>query len=1349
MNPLAGLLGESPGIVAVREALERLLSRQADARRVPPILIRGETGTGKGLLARSIHAAGPRSGGPFVDVNCAATPETLLEAELFGFERGAFTDARQAKPGLFQTAHHGTLFLDEIGLLPEGLQSKLLTVIEERAVRRLGSTRNEAVDVWIITATSVDLATAMRERRFREDLYHRLAVLTLWLPPLRERGRDIPLLAEHFLVRACADYGLLPKTFGPDASAALLAHPWPGNVRELANVIERVALLSDAPTVSAPVLGLPAAVPAEARDLAPEVDAIPVGGDIGSAEGAQILEALRDTNWNISRAAARLGVSRNTLRYRIEKHGLRPGTSAPAPAQPAAPPPDVPARGIRWERRRLTLLRAVLIPAHGEAPSLHLGRALEILVDKVQSFGGRVEELGATAIVAAFGLEPVEDAPGRAAHAALAIQKGAERARGGDRERPAVKMGIHTDQLMIGRVGAAVEIDGDDARTALAALQVLVDRAEPGTILVSPVTAALLERRFDLVPAGGRDAFRLVGRDGTRLGGRLARFVGRRQELELLQSRLATATRGRGQVVGIGGESGIGKSRLLFEFRRSVAGERVAYLEGRCVSYGSAIPHLPVLDLLRMGCRIGETDAPEVIVAKVRGGLELLGMDPEEAAPYFLHLLGVKERTEGLAMLSPEAIQSRTFEILRQTSLKSSRRRPLILAVEDVHWIDSASDAYLAGLVESLPGAAILLVATYRSEHRPPWLEKSYATHIALPPLSSEDSLSVVHSVPRAEQIPDPLMRRILTKAEGNPFFLEELVRSVVERGDVGPALTVPDTVQEVLQARIDRLPEEPRRLLQTAGVLGREVSAGLLGAVWDGPSPLPPLLRELTRLEFLYEQGGGEESVYVFKHAMTREVARESVPAPRRLALHAAAGRALETLYAGRLEEVCDRLAYHYSKAKQADKAVEYLTRLAERAARTYAHAEAVTALDEALAHVERLPAEERDHRRFDLVLRQVHSLSILGRFRDALDLLLGEEARLERLRAPALAAPYYFWRGHTYGYLGDEERAAQDARRALDEAARCGDDATTGKAYFLLAQESSWSGLPRQGLEHGQRAVEFLERAGERWWLGLAHWIVGIHHIMLGSFDRALEAEARARATGEAIGDPRLQSYATWSTGWIHALTGDADAAIAECQRGLEYSPDPVNSAVVRGHLGYAYLEKGDVARAVSLLEQSIAQIGQFGFRRLEGRFLTFLGEACLLGGQFEKARDLVGRGLQITREARYWYGLGWAQLALGRVDLARGALAEATTSLHEALGTFERIEARFMAARTWLALAELAGAQADRQAAARALTEAYQAFEALGVRRYEERAEALARRLGVTLRPRGPAQGEEARA
>src|SRR5262245_31902322 len=227
MDELAEILGRSPAVEELRAQIRRLIALQPSGQRLPPVLLNGETGTGKGLVARVLHRASTRARGPFVDVNCAAIPETLLEAELFGFERGAFTDARHAKPGLFQTAHRGTLFLDEIGLLSDGVQAKLLKVIEDQMVRRLGGTRSEPVDVWLIAATSVALVAAAREGRFRHDLYHRLAVVTFTLPPLRTRGEDIVRLAEHFLAQACADYGIPRRELAADARAALLEYAWP------------------------------------------------------------------------------------------------------------------------------------------------------------------------------------------------------------------------------------------------------------------------------------------------------------------------------------------------------------------------------------------------------------------------------------------------------------------------------------------------------------------------------------------------------------------------------------------------------------------------------------------------------------------------------------------------------------------------------------------------------------------------------------------------------------------------------------------------------------------------------------------------------------------------------------------------------------------------------------------------------------------------------------------------------------------------------------------------------------------------------------------------------------------
>ena len=341
------IIGGSPVMVRLRAQVARLLSRQIAGGRLPPILIEGETGTGKGLMARALHRCSMRSAEPFIDVDCAAIPEALLEAELFGYERGAFTDARQNKPGLFQLADRGMIFLDEIGLLPQSLQAKLLKVVEDRRVRRLGGTQSQIVDTWIITATNEDLAAATRARRFREDLYHRLAALTLRMPPLRERGADILLLAERFLGRFSTQYGLPKKMLAADAKAAIMSHPWPGNVRELINLIERVVLLSDDRIVTADLLELSSCLqPNGSPPLATPTQEIPARlrrfGRI--VDRGRLVQMLLEADWNLSLTAARLGVPRNTLRYWMVKLDVHP---------PGGPTPVETSRAGEWSAARL------------------------------------------------------------------------------------------------------------------------------------------------------------------------------------------------------------------------------------------------------------------------------------------------------------------------------------------------------------------------------------------------------------------------------------------------------------------------------------------------------------------------------------------------------------------------------------------------------------------------------------------------------------------------------------------------------------------------------------------------------------------------------------------------------------------------------------------------------------------------------------------------------------------------------------------------------------------------------------------------------------------------------------
>ncbi len=321
-----GLLGESPPMRELKQKLQQLLlaenrMREGDA---PAVLVLGETGSGKEVVARALHFNGPRRSKPFVELNCAALPAQLLESELFGHERGAFTDARDRKLGLVETAEGGTLFLDEIGDMDIGLQAKLLKLLEEKTVRRLGSLREQKVDARIITATHRPLEALVHEQRFRADLYYRLRVVQLRLPPLRERGDDVMLLAQHFLQHHAQRYGMATPMLSVSAARALMRHPWPGNVRELRNTLEQAALLHPGATIEAHHLAL-------APQVAPVVATPQAAGEtvtLPELERQALWQALERNDWNVTRAARDLGISRDTLRYRIEKFDL---AGAPPP----------------------------------------------------------------------------------------------------------------------------------------------------------------------------------------------------------------------------------------------------------------------------------------------------------------------------------------------------------------------------------------------------------------------------------------------------------------------------------------------------------------------------------------------------------------------------------------------------------------------------------------------------------------------------------------------------------------------------------------------------------------------------------------------------------------------------------------------------------------------------------------------------------------------------------------------------------------------------------------------------------------------------------------------------------
>jgi tetratricopeptide (TPR) repeat protein len=1009
---------------------------------------------------------------------------------------------------------------------------------------------------------------------------------------------------------------------------------------------------------------------------------------------------------------------------------------------PAGAGPPLAAPGSeRWEQRRLAFLRVVLeMPVRPDFRSLPV---LDVLTDHVRSFGGRLEEINPTGVVALFGLDPVEDAARRAVRAAMAIRKATQQAARSGALPVTLRVGIHVTPVWVDRSGAGAQIELEAKRAALATLDELIAMAQAGSISVSEAARPFLQRNFVLtvMKGAGASSSTTVYQVGAEEPRGLPRapaattFVGRRHELDILRRRLGSVMRGRGQVVGIVGEAGIGKSRLLYEFLRAVQDDvRLTWLEGHCLSHGSAVPYLPVLEIARRNFRVTDEDTPETISVKIRNGLREVGIDPAGSAPYLLQLFGVTQGTEALSTLTPGAIKAGTFTVLRQLTLLGSRRRPIVFVVEDLHWIDTISEECFAFLMDAAAAAPALLLATYRPGYRPPWLDKSYATQLALEPLSAEESLDVVRSVLRVDSIPERILRIVLEKTEGNPLFLEELARGVDETSELGQAVTVPDTIQALLLARVDRLPEEPKALLQAASVLGREFPLSLLQAVCDPSADVDGHLRLLIRLEFLGARGGGADPIYGFTHPLTQDIVYDSLPLPRRLALHAAAGGALEAAHADRLDEVCDRLAFHFARTEDVRRAVEYLTRAADKAGRGHAHVEEVQLLEEARRHAARLPGSQGEQVLLGLVVRQGSALLPLGRFEFLVDLLLAHQDALERLQDPRIAGTYHLLLARSYLLLGDERPARDHAARAIAEATGCGDQATLGRIHYVLAQGGAISGNPEDGLEHSRQALALLREAGDTWWLGATYWALALNHALLGEFEAGLAAATTAATMGEAVRDPQAQSSAAWATGFIRVAKREWDAAITACQRAVDLAPDPLTSALALGWLGYAWVDRGDAPRAIPLLEQSIGLLAQFRFPQARSLFTACLAEALRLSDRSAAAREAAREALGVARETGALFSTALALRELGRITLATSEADEAGSRLAEAVQVFSAMGARHEVARTRLDLARVAHAAGDSAAVTAHLRAARTTFEALAVPRYVELTDKLASELGV---------------
>jgi transcriptional regulator with AAA-type ATPase domain/tetratricopeptide (TPR) repeat protein len=1332
VNTLDELIGESAAMAAVRTSVQRLLGRRSEARRMPPVLLLGETGTGKGLLANLLHRGSVRRAAAFVDQNCASIPETMLESELFGHERGAFTDARESKPGLFHAARGGTLFLDEIGLLSPTLQGKVLKAVEEQTIRRLGSTRAEPVDVWIIAATSDDLVSKVRDGRFREDLYHRLAVVSFALPPLRERGADIVVLAERFLDDACRDYGLPRKRLTPDAHAALLAYSWPGNVRELANLMERVVLLFDGPVVSSEALMLPV----EARRRPPAaVDRIDEVDSATDHQERELLAALQATDWNITRTAQRLMLSRNTVKARMQRYGLRPDAVPSArrtvePVGNVAPPvltsASRPLSGaLLWESRRLTVLRAEVAKTDGSARS-GADEAFGAVVEKVTTFGGRVEDVSPRAVTAVFGLDRIDDAARRAANAALAIARTLREHQRG----PRVTLALHVGELLVARLPGGTAIDVQSKHDVSTVLERLTGHGTANSVIVSDAAGRFLSRRFELVPVddGGHHdtVFRLAGpeRSGFVPFADGGSFVGRNYDLEVAHRRFALATSGYGQVLSIVGEPGIGKSRLVYEFGRMIADRGCRVLMTSCPSHGAAFPFLPVISIVRSLFDLGDVDDARAVRETVTQAVDKFGSAlAADNLPATLALLDALPTADPLRLLTPAQRRQQVQEAVCQLILNESSRQPLVVIVDDAHWIDSDSQSVLDALVDRLAAAPVMLVITHRPEHRCGWSHKQYFQQVSLEPLTPAHVTSVLDELLGHDEMLHPLKDAIVRRTEGNPFFVEETVRGLVESGCLAghpggymlatrvDAIQVPPTVQAVLGERIDRLDMEDKRLLQAAAIVGHGGAGSLLAEVVElPPASFRRALAQLHRANLLYEGGDAEDPTIAFRHALVQEVAAASLPADRRRALHARCLAALETGPGSAADDCVEQAAHHAFHGELWESARTYAPRAAAKAVARSAYRTAVRALEQGLVAMDKLPPGRETLAaaidvRFDLrnMLWALGELSSgLGVLQEALPLAeaLGDKRRLARVFAHTSS---------NYWVLGDNERALALVEQAVALANQLGDVPLRVDCNQLFGMLHNSLGDYRAAATFFERIITEVaaaDRPGRftsyyavhaRTWLA---WVLS----QCGEFDRAATLAEEALALAEASNDLHNLVTANWGAGVVALGRGSIDRALTRLRHAYEAAQSAEMTLWARptaAMLGRASMLAGQVTEGRRLLEAAMKD----GENNVAvAAWETYLAESCLLAGDVDAADTTIAHALALAEKRHEQGFLAHAHRVAAEIARRRGRIDVAREHYEDALVLAGEREMRPLLMQCELGLAELSRSLRDDFGAAK---------------------------------------------
>ncbi len=1041
---------------------------------------------------------------------------------------------------------------------------------------------------------------------------------------------------------------------------------------------------------------------------------------------------------------------------------------------------------IEGERKQVTVLFAdlkgsmeLLADRDPEEARKLLDPVLEVMMEAVHRYEGTVNQVMGDGIMALFGA-PVahEDHAVRACYAAVRMQRRMNlhadevQRKGGTPVQ--IRAGLNSGEVVVRSIGSDLHMDytAVGQTTHLAAR--LEQIAKAGSILITAETLRLAEgylqvRPLGAVPVKGLDqTIELyevsgIGSARSRLQATaargLTRFVGRDSEVQQLALALERTAAGHGQIVSIVGEPGVGKSRLVWEFTHSHRTHGWLILESASVSYGTAMPYLPVIELLKSYFKIQNHDDHRDIRDRVAGKLLMLDRALEPMLPQLFALLDVPVTDAAWEALDPAQRRQRTLDAVKWLLLRESQVQPLLLIFEDLHWIDSETQSLLDGLIESLPTYRVLLLVNYRPEYQHSWGSKTYYRQIKIDPLPPESAQELLEALLGTNPGLHSLKRLLIERTEGNPFFLEESVRTLVETqvlaGERGAyqlekpvsSLEIPASAQAILAARIDRLTPENKRLLQAASVIGKDVPLSLLEAVAEeGEDRLRQGLMQLQAAEFLYEARLFPDVEYTFRHALTHDVTFGSLLKDRRRTLHARIVEALEVLYPERLTEHVEQLAHHAFRGEAWEKAVTYLQQAGAKAFARSTHRQSATCLEEALVALSHLPETSATlEQAVDIRLALRNSLWPLGDFETGLGHLRDAERLAEKLgdqRRLGWIFAYMSEHSRQAGHLAD---APMFAERAQTIAEALGDLPLRVAASYYLGTAYFVSGDYRRADEFFPKILRLLAGDLIRERCGLAGFPAVMSRVFWtlalaerGEFDQGLVHAQEGVRLAEALDHPYSLVCALRAFGRLHCARGDFNHAIPPAERGLALSHDrnlPQLSPEVADLLGHLYALSGRVAEGLLLFQEALTAMKSMGHVQWRSPLLVHLGEAYLLAGRLEDAPDMARQSLMLAKERGHRGSEAWALRLLGEIALHDNRLDVATAQAHfgNAVALASELGMRPLVAHCHFGLGQLYHRAGKREQVHEPLTTATTMYREMNMPFWLQRAEAEMRQLG----------------